>query len=202
MRLHGAGLLAGLLLAGCVGNTPLPDDHYYRLSIALPAQRPAAPLVAGLVLVEAPRAPDVYASRTIAYSADPGQLSLEHYHYHSWIDPPARLLQQELIRYLQAVNLAAAVVPDAGRVQPEYRIAGDIRRFERRKTARGWEAVVALELRVDAAAGNTQLLLVRSYEQAVPATDATLEATVQAFSTATATVFQQFASDLTKALPH
>ncbi len=201
MRLHGLIILLSLMLLGCVGNTPLPEDHYYRLSVETPAQRPVTPTDARLVLVEALRAPDVYASRTIAYSAEPGQLSLEHYHYHSWIDPPARLLQQELIRYLQAVKLAAAVVPDAGRAQPDYRIAGDIRRFERRKTAKGWEAVVALELRADTAPGNTQMLIVRSYEQIVPAADATLEATVQAFSTATTTIFQQFVSDLTKTSP-
>jgi ABC-type uncharacterized transport system auxiliary subunit len=185
------------LLAGCVGRTPLPDSHYYRLNVAAPAAKENPGHVTGLVLVEAPRAPAVYVPRAIAYSDDAAQASLGHYHYHAWIDPPARLLQQELARYLQSAHIGSAVVTDAGRAAPDYRISGEIRRFERVKTAQGWAAAVALELRADAAA-NAPPLLVRNYEKVVPAGDATLEATVEAFSAASAAIFQAFTADLMK----
>jgi ABC-type uncharacterized transport system auxiliary subunit len=191
-------LLFTALITSCAG-APLPDYHYYRLKVVAPAATKTAVRVKGMVLVEAPRAPAVYVPRAIAYSNDAPHLSLEHYHYHAWIDTPARLLQQELISYLQAAGFAAVVVPEAGRVQPDYRIAGSLRRFERLKTNRGWEAVVALELRAE---GNSPAmpLLVRSYEKSLPAADATMEATVQAFSAATTGIFQQFAADLSGAL--
>jgi ABC-type uncharacterized transport system auxiliary subunit len=191
-------ILFFLLLAGCVGRTPLPDYHYYRLNVTAPASKNAAGRMQGLVLVEMPQAPAVYVPRAIAYSDDAGHFSLEHYHYHAWIDPPARLLQQELVRYLQAAQLGSAVVTDAGRAVPDYRIGGEIRRFERLKTSKGWSAVVALELRADSAP-DAPPLLVRSYERVTPAADNTLEATVEAFSAAATAIFQAFSADLARA---
>jgi ABC-type uncharacterized transport system auxiliary subunit len=187
-----------LLLTACAG-APLPDYHYYRLNVTAPAAKENSGPVPGLVLVDAPRAPAVYVPRAIAYSGDTGQPSLEHYHYHAWIDPPARLLQQELVRYLQAARFGSAVVTDAGRAPPDYRVSGEIRRFERVKTANGWAAAVALELRADSAP-DAPPLLVRGYEKTVPAGDATLEATVEAFSSASAAIFQAFTADLTRAV--
>lgn len=200
MKWLGFLMLVPVLLSACVGNTPLPDEHYYRLAIAPATERAASARIQGLVVVEPPDAPDVYAKRALVYSEDSGNISLQHYHYHFWIDPPPRLLQQELIRYLQAANLATAVVAEAGRAQPDYRISGSLRRFERLKTGKDWKVAVALQLRVEGASG-TSPVLVRDYEQLLAASDATLEASVQAFSSAISTILRQFTTDLTKTLP-
>lgn len=190
-------LAALLLLCACVASPP-PDYHYYRLNIAAPAKPGTKGRITGLVLVEAPRAPAVYVPRTIAYSEDAEHLTLAHYHYHSWIDPPALLLQQDLARYLQAAGIGSAVVTVAESDSPDYRVRGEIRHFERIRTPRGWAAAVALELRADRA-GGTVPVLVRHYEQLAVAGDATMEATIEAFSAAVTTVFREFTADLSKA---
>ncbi|MGH8454295.1 MAG: ABC-type transport auxiliary lipoprotein family protein [Nevskiales bacterium] len=189
-----------LLLAACVGNTPLPDEHFYRLSIPPPAERTATAQLQGLVVVEPPRAPDVYTERALVYSDDAESISLQHYHYHFWIDPPPLLLQQELIRYLEMSHPAATITTGAGSAQPGYRISSTLRRFERLKSGQGWMVAVTLRLQLENASKATPLL-VRDYEQLLPATDTSLEASVHAFSVATGNIFGQFARDLVKALP-
>ena len=79
-------------LGACSAAPPLPEDVYYRLQLAPPAQRFDAPRIAGLVVVDRPNAASVYTSRNLAYSDSPPHLHLSHYHYHHWVDPPPQLL--------------------------------------------------------------------------------------------------------------
>lgn len=197
LRMTALILLSVCALSACAGK-PLPDYHYYRLNIAAPESRPATGKMPGLVLVEAPRSPAVYAPRAIAYSSGPVSPALEHYHYHAWIDPPARLLQQELVRYLQAMQFGSAVVSEASRVTPDYNISGEIRRFERFKSDPGWSVAVEVEFRLDAASSPGPLF-VHSYRQTVAASDETMEGSVEAFSAGVAGVFRAFSADLMKA---
>ena len=189
-----------LALAGCFGSAPpIPDDIYYRLKLDAPAQRFDAPRV-GQIVVERPGAASVYTSRDIAYSDQAPHLALSHYHYHHWVDPPPQLLQHELADYLRAANVARAVMTEAGRQAPAWRIAGTVRRFERQRSDSGWQVAVALELRAEPADRNGAVL-VRQYETVLAAGGDGLEDTVQAFSKATGTVFDRFLADLAGALP-
>jgi uncharacterized lipoprotein YmbA len=189
-----------LLTTACSTPPPLPNDHYYRLPAVAPAQRFDAPRIDGLVVVERPRATAVHATRALAYTEDAGHLTLAHYHYHYWADPPAQLLQQGLIDYLRAANLAPAVAAEAGRLATECRISGVLRRFERQRSGDGWQVAVALELRADAG-GSDRPVLLRQYEFVAPAQDDSIEATVRAFAAATGDVFSHFLADLGQALP-
>jgi len=190
-----------LALSGCFGSSPpLPDDHYYRLPIAAPTQRFEAPPVPGVIMVERPRATAVHATRSLAYSEDEQGLRLEHYHYHHWTDPPPQLLQQALVDFLRAANVAPTVTSDAGRLELDYRISAVVRRFERQKTSDGWKVAVTLELRADAAAGDRPLLL-NEYAALVPVKSDDMEGTVRAFSAASGDVFTRFLADLASALP-
>lgn len=187
-----------LLLGACV-SAPLPNDVYYRLQAGAAAQRFETPRVDGMIVVERPRAPAVYATRDIAWSDDPQALQLSHYHYHHWADPPAQLLQQALVDYLRSANFASSIALEAGRLAPVYRISGGIRRFERVRSDAGWAVAVMLDLRADPAAGERPVLL-KQYESSVAAKDDSIEATVQAFSDATGAVFGRFLADLAEAV--
>lgn len=192
--------LAVALLSACSSAPPLPDDVYYRLQLAAPAQRLEAPRVPGPVLVARFGGASVYTSRDLAYSSESPYLHLSHYHYHHWVDPPPQLLQQELVDYLRAANLAQRVETEAGRQLPALRIDGTIRRFERQKSASGWQVAVALELRATPADRRAEPLL-KTYDVVLAAEGDGIEATVRAFSAATATVFERFLADLGKAVP-
>lgn len=193
-------LLLAAALAGCGSAPPLPDDVYYRLQLAAPARRLDAPRVDGPVRVARFDGASVYTSRDLAYSSEAPYLHLSHYHYHHWVDPPPQLLQQELVDYLRAANLASRVETEAGRRPPAWRIGGTIRRFERQKTASGWQVAVALELRAAPADRRAEPLL-KTYDVVLAAEGDGIEATVQAFSAATATVFDRFLADFGKAVP-
>ena len=193
-------LLAATLLAGCFGSSPpIPEDIYYRLQPAAPAQRFDAPRV-GLVVVDRPGGASVYTARDIAYSDAAPHLRLQHYHYHHWVDPPPQLLQQALVDYLRAANFARTVTSEPGRQPPAWRLSGVVRRFERQKNGSGWQAVVSLELRADPAGGREPLLL-RQYETVIAADGDGMEATVAAFAKATGSLFDRFVADLGQALP-
>lgn len=192
--------LAVFLLTACSAAPPLPEDVYYRLQLAPPAQRFDAPRVAGVVVVDRPNAASVYTSRDLAYSDSPPYLHLSHYHYHHWVDPPPQLLQQELADYLRSANLAPSVTTEAGRAVPAWRISGIVRRFERQKSRSGWQVAVALELRAEPA-DRKQAPLLQQYEMVLAAPGDGIEDTVKAFSTATGSLFDRFLADLGKALP-
>jgi len=199
LRARGLAAVVALLLAGCSAARPLPEDVYYRLQLAPPAQRFDAPRVAGLVVVDRPNAASVYTSRNLAYSDSPPHLHLSHYHYHHWVDPPPQLLQQELADYLRSANLAQSVATEAGRVVPAWRISGNVRRFERQKTESGWQVAVALELRAEPG-DRKRTPLMQQYETTLAVQGDGIEDTVKAFSKATGGLFDRFLADLGAAL--
>lgn len=195
-----AVLLLAAALAGCGSAPPLPDDVYYRLQLAAPGQRLDAPRVAGPVRVSRFEGASVYTSRDLAYSDASPYLHLSHYHYHHWVDPPPQLLQQELVDYLRAANLASRVETESGRQTPAWRIDGTIRRFDRQKTATGWQVAVALEFRATPADRRAEPLL-KTYDVVLAAEGDGIMDSVKAFSAATTTVFERFLADLGKAVP-
>lgn len=196
----GIQFLLALSLTACFGSSPpIPDDIYYRLQPAAPAQRLDAPRV-GLVVVDRLGGASVYTARDIAYSDASPHLRLQHYHYHHWVDPPPQLLQQALVDYLRAANFAKAVTSEAGRQPPAWRVSGAVRRFDRQRGDSGWQAAVSLELRADPVGGNKPPL-VRQYETVVPTDGDGMEATVQAFARATGSLFDRFLADFSAALP-
>ena len=195
----GVQFFLAAILFGCSAAPPLPEDVYYRLQLAPPAQRFDAPRIAGLVVVDRPNAASVYTSRNLAYSDSPPHLHLSHYHYHHWVDPPPQLLQQELVDHLRNANLAQNVATEAGRAVPAWRISGNVRRFERQKTDSGWQVAVALELRAEPT-DRKRAPLMQQYETVLAVQGNGIEDTVKAFSQATGGLFDRFLADLGKAL--
>ncbi len=202
MRPALALLVVIMLLEGCgvVGNKPLPEERYYRLDVSAPQAQAASPAIAGVLVVEVLEAPAVYTRRAIVYSEDPQHLGLQQYHYHHWTDAPPRLVQQALVAYLRQAQMAATITSEAGRAQWDYRISGRVLRFERLRVEAGWQIAADVELRVDAQHA-TRPLLLRNYTRNLPAGGESMEATVQAFSTAVGEMFAAFTADLGAALP-
>lgn len=194
-------LLPAFLLSACgvVGKSPpLPEEHYYRLELAAP--KPAVSTLKGVVVVEALEAAAIYSRRPIVYSEDAQHLTLQEYHYHFWIDPPPRLLQQALVAYLRQAQPEATVADEAGRALWDYRVSGRVLRFERLREGLGWQTAVDIELRVDAA-GERRPLLVKNYTRNQAVGGESMEATVQAFAKAAAEIFADFLTDLRTATP-
>lgn len=199
MIVRSAVLLLIFLITACA-STPVPEKHYHRMNIEPPKSQTGRLRAPALVVVERPRAPAVYSERGMVYSEDSQHMSLQHYPYDFWVDPPPRLVQQELIRYLQAANPTVAIAAESGREQPDYTVRANLERFERLKTGKGWKVVVAMQLRVERGSTSASVMA-RDYSQQLDAADNTVEATVQAFSVATGIILREFTADLDKALP-
>jgi ABC-type uncharacterized transport system auxiliary subunit len=151
-------LAVAVLLSACAGGARVPDDTFYRLDIAAPAARLAAPALADALSVQAGAAAPVYRDRAFLYSEAQSPGRLQRYHYHYWTDTPPRLLQGALADYLRAAGVAVSVVVPEDGIDARYRLRLDIERFEHVRGRDGGTVVVAARLILSARGGGALLL--------------------------------------------
>lgn len=181
------------LIAGCAGQGPAPEDHYYRLP-PVSAGGDQAPLTDGVIFVERLLAEGVYRERSILYSGDPEAIELSRYHYQHWIDTPSRMIRDHLIDYLRASHQAGQIVFIAD-VPAHFSIYGRIRQFERRLTASGITIAVALEFRVTAGTGGTPLLL-KQYSRTEEIGSDSMAASVNVFARLLGDIYGELVEDI------
>ena len=139
-------LAVALALAGCAQET-VPQDQFYRLRVAVPAQAFGAPPLQGTLEVERLDADGLIASRPIVYSNAKTPNRVDEYHYHFWTESPPVLVQDALVAYLRGVGAAKVVVTPEVRVEPDYELSGRLSRFEQVRGA-GAKVVAEIELRL------------------------------------------------------
>jgi ABC-type uncharacterized transport system auxiliary subunit len=139
--------LCVIALAGCAGQSTVPEHKFYRL-LGTPATVSAQGLrLPGELAVRPLRGDALYSERAIIF-ADEQQRQLQQYHYHHWLYPPGQLVQEHLADYLRRAAIAPAVrLQDHG--DAPYAVSGRIVRFERITQNGQPQAAVALELRLE-----------------------------------------------------
>lgn len=188
-------LLLALALAGCQGGgEPAPMDRFYRISVAVPSM-PAGPSLPGTVVVDRLDADGLMRERPVVYSPDGDGHSLVQHEYDFWVEPPARLLQTELVGYLRSAGIARSVVTPELRVDSEFEIIGTVRRFERLVGRSGPRVAVALELALIDRSGD-RLQVVETYSVEIACPDDSVDASVDAFNDAVAEIFSEFLLDI------
>jgi ABC-type uncharacterized transport system auxiliary subunit len=183
-----------LLLAACA-SPAAPRDAFYRLEPA--ASAPLAHVaLPGIVEVSRFTAEGLASDRAILYSYrdKPGQV--QRYAYQLWVEPPALMLQGQVLNALRQAKAAPTVVTSDLRVPPAYVVEGRLRRFE--QIAGSAPAVaVELDLSVIRLHGNS-LLLLKTYRVEKPAASEAMPDTVQAFESAVGEVVAHFLDDLSQ----
>ena len=111
-------------------------------------------------MVEAFAADDVLAGRRLAWRNGPNDLEIRNYTYHSWNQPPPRLLQTHVRSCLDTGNAAASVVLPSDRAEIDYVLGGTIRHFEQQKAGAGGPLVV-IDVEVYLAERRTRRILWR-----------------------------------------
>ena len=153
-RTHGLATLLALmvgatLLGGCAGGPGIPDTIYFRLDEPVVIAPASGGQLDGPLVIETFLADGVHSDQAILYSTDVDGDRIRAYHYQLWVDPPTRMLQRRLIRYLDAARIAPLVVdrlpPGAG----QYRLQLRIEAFERVRSATGWTLRVGVEARFE-----------------------------------------------------
>jgi ABC-type uncharacterized transport system auxiliary subunit len=188
--LIGAGL--SLTLWSCASG-PAPIDHYYRIDAGVP-DAPAAKKLEGNLQIDRLRADALTGERQLLYKETAGASEIHQHPYQRWSDPPAILLQAELISFLSAAAAADSVISATARVKPDYVVSGRIRDFERVLEPEV-HAVVEIRLTVTNAESG-EILVNHSYREERTAANASVEASVVAFSEAIHTIFERFLADL------
>jgi ABC-type uncharacterized transport system auxiliary subunit len=184
-----------LALGGCGGAPVVPDFTWYRMPRPQPLEPHATPLFDAPIVVEAFGADGLYADQALVYALDPGAQRLRQYHYQLWTDPPTRIVQRRLLAQLRDAGAATTVTDELPKSRPAVRIGGIILRLDRVPgEAGGFTAVAALKLRASAIDGAP--IIDEYYRAEVPAADATLQATVDAYGAALDTIFGRFDADL------
>jgi cholesterol transport system auxiliary component len=191
------GLL--LILSSCADNPPMPDDRYYRIpwtSTALTETK----LTDGGLFVQQFIADGLYRERPLIHTADRSGIELLQYHYHHWVDSPARMLRDQLIRYLTESRAALHVVNNTD-VPVDLAIHGKIKGFERYKYGNTDRVNVELEFRVDQT-GNKVPLLISAYNVQIDVHGNSMNGVVTAYGLAISQVFAQLLADVSNKLIH
>jgi ABC-type uncharacterized transport system auxiliary subunit len=190
LLLIGAGL--SLTLSNCASG-PAPIDHYYQINAGVP-NAPVARKLEGNLQIDRLRTDALTGDRQLLYKETADAPEIRQHPYHRWSDPPAILLQTELISFLSAAALADTVMPATARMKPDYVVSGRIRHFERVLEPEV-RAVVEIQLAVTSAAGE-EILVNRSYREEQAAANSTIAASADAFSKAVHIIFERFLADL------
>lgn len=199
---RGAFALPLLLLAGaCAAPAPLPRDSFYRLEIAAPSGPavPRAPVLAGTLLVSPFEADGLLSERPVLYGTEDQPATVRQHDYHYWVEPPARMLQAELVDDLRAAGFAERVVTPELRVLPDYEVSGRIRRLERRLGEGRAAVAVELELALTDLKAH-RLVLVRGYRGGATAADESVAASVEALARAIGEIFERFRAEAAHSL--
>jgi ABC-type uncharacterized transport system auxiliary subunit len=190
LLLIGAGL--SLTLSSCASG-PAPIDHYYQVNAGVP-NAPVARKLEGNLQIDRLRTDALTGERQLLYKETADAPEIHQHPYHRWSDPPAILLQTELISFLSAAALADTVMPATARVKPDYLLSGRIRHFERVLEPQV-RAVVEIQLAVTSATGK-EILVNHSYREEQAAANSTIAASADAFSKAVHIIFERFLADL------
>ena len=189
-------LAVALALVGCAQET-VPQDHFYRLSVAAPAQAFGAPPLQGTLEVVRPDADGLIASRPIVYSNARTPNRVEEYHYHFWTESPPILVQDALVTHLRGAGAAKVVVTPEVRVEPDYELSGRLSRFEQVRGA-GAKVVVEAEFRLRERTDD-RLLLLKTYRAETATESESVSDAVAAFDTALAEVLAALIRDIGEA---
>lgn len=188
-------VLVAAVLGACA-QPPVPQDRFYRLQVAAPDKALAALRLDGMLEVDRFAADGLFAGRPIVHSDAGRSHEVTEYNYHFWTEPPPSMLRDQLVEYLRAAGVARTVVTPEMRVEPDFVLAGKIKRLEQIVGAPPRAAVsLELGLRRDATG---ELLLLRTYAEVVTAGAPTVSAAVLAVNEALARIYAKFIADLSR----
>ncbi|MCS3903027.1 cholesterol transport system auxiliary component [Methylohalomonas lacus] len=190
MKKAALALLIGLV--GCAAPSPAPEDHFYRLPAA-DAGHCNGQLTADTLRVAAFRTDGLLHERGIVYSDSNDSVELKKHDYHLWQQAPADLVRDHLLNYLRDCQTAATVTRAAD-VPAEFVIAGYLGEFMQFGKAGPEYVVVTLELQLRHGA-QARPLLVKTYSEREPVSDAAMPALVNAFGRALERVYERFLAD-------
>ncbi|TFG93836.1 MAG: hypothetical protein E4H11_07875 [Myxococcales bacterium] len=141
------------------------------------------------------RAHAVARRTALVYAEDASGAELRTSSTEHWADSPTLLVQREMAAYLHAAGVADRVLtPELG-IEPDYRLSGDLVRFEERRDSAAPRVVVELALIVSDERRRA-ILFQQSYREERAAQGPDAENAVRAYDAALSAVLTRFVADL------
>lgn len=189
-------LLLAFTLTACA-TSPVPTDQFYRLEDPLQDALATTPrtLLDGVLTVQPLRTDGLHRERALLYSEDPRHRALRQYHYHFWLSPPPRLVQDYIVAYLRAMQTATIVVADDRKTDADYVVQGRLKNFEQRVMGDKSRVVVSLELRLQQH-GERRPQLLQVYESNRHVPSGAVADSIFAYEDALAQIMGRFLEDV------
>lgn len=182
-----------IALAGCGGQSTVPQDSFYRLTEPDSVASAGAKLN-GVLVVPRFLSDGLLSERPVVYAVSNSPETMQQYNYHFWIESPARMLQELTVDYLRKAGAAATVVTPEFRAAGAYELIGKIKRLEQVR-GDGRRAVVSLEFGLYHS-NDGRLILLRSYDQSVALNGDAVSEAAAAMSSAVSEVLGALVRDL------
>jgi len=131
--------LAALLISACGSGRPI---HYFTMELP-PAPAPSPGVYPVTVLLGRIDAPEILMDEPIVYRSGPNEIGT--YAYHQWVEPPAQMVRDMLIRLLRESGKYRAVDRMGSSVQGNYVLHGRLYNFEEVDTG-NITALVSIEM--------------------------------------------------------
>lgn len=183
-------------LTACSNNKLITDKFYTLTLTSTPhSEQHQFKQWSGVIAVKQLNADDFHSQDAIVYSLAETPLELSHYHYHRWIEPLPKLIQNQLIQYLRASAIARVVALESARTSPQYSVSGNILQFLHQITTTSGNVVVAITLQLEQES-NGKLLFVKDYITKTTILGDGMYAVIEAFTKALRDIAVQFAKDI------
>ncbi len=186
--------MSQLLIACSLGGGEVPADHYYRLP-EIPVVENQSKLFSS-ILVNPVQVDGLYHERAILYIEKSTPLEVKRYHYHYWVEPPAKLIQKYLVLYLDRNAIAQQIITNELPDRADIEITPQVLNFER--IIDGSDVRLLVAIKIDAHFLKNKKMLSKKYQSNIKLDDNSMHATVNGFGLALAEVFSLFVSDLSK----
>lgn len=189
-------IVAFLSLQGCATSQSIPADKFYRLSIEakVPSSYKSIP-INGKLAISRFSTDALHSERPMLYSSDNSGLVLNQYHYHHWIDSPANMIQEQMVRYFKDSGASGNVYTTGTSHDYEYLLKGKIFRFE---------SVISTSSRVDIEMEITllkktgqEIVLTRRYKKEIPVNGDSMHEVVINFNSGLSEIFDSILKDIT-----
>ena len=187
------------LLSGCVGAEPVPEDRFYRLPLAEPANTHVAPLLAGTLGILDFRANSLLRERAILYIRENSPLEIQRYHYHFWSESPPDLVRDHLRNFLVNAKVAPEVDRLQRRRQTDFLLGGRVLKFERYMATDGIWVRISIELNLERT-DSDEVLVSRVFDRTLKVEGGSMHRTVESFGGGLEAIYREFVEELATAL--
>ena len=189
----------GLLLVslnGCGTAQPVPEDQYFRVDVPAPAVTARAPALQGGLLVDRLQTDTLRSGRAIVFRQSEKPLLLQRYHYRFWSEPPAKMVQHQLTRYLQQAGVANSVFSPEYALSHRYRLTGRLIELDRVLADNAATSSVTLEFVLTERGRSAPLLSKTYHAQSALSSLRDMHAFARATQQALAEVFSALEQDI------